>query len=377
VWGTQSEQLQQELPQLEKEICIRIQRLDEKAQIPTKGSKLAAGHDLYSIEDILIPANSRVLVKIGLAVVVPEGTYGRIAPRSGLATKGITVDAGVIDADYRGEVKVLLINHGKLDYEVKIGERIAQLVVERIDNQDWMEVDGLDGSERAGKGFGSTGTGLELKEIQPTICFLQADGNHEFYDFSDINQHPILRKGQVLLSNTIIAKANLKGFEADFLAKVREMAEEDLGWMQRKKELESLKEKGKELPKQWSISDNLLYYKNQLFIPANEDLQTPIANVRHIRKAQLFHQFLYTLGLPYLHPVKLTPPSGPGVGTARQHLTASQLRPNTKGHYHWNLSHNTVYVAAVRPTGCCSQDIWEGTFGELMQVFRAKSVDVE
>jgi len=188
-------------------------------------------------------------VKIGLAVAVPEGTSGRIAPRSGLATKGITVDAGVIDADYRGEVKVVLVNHGKLDYEGKIGERIAQLVVERIDDQDWMEVDGLDETERAEKGFGITGTGLELKETQPTICFLQADGNHEFYDSSDINQHPILRKGQVLLSNNIIAKANLKGFEAHFLAKVREMAEEDGVWMQRKKELESWKEKGKELPK--------------------------------------------------------------------------------------------------------------------------------
>jgi len=136
VWWTYSEQLQQELPQLEKEMCIRIERLDEKARIPTKGSKLAAGHDLYSIEDILIPANSSVVVKIGLAVTVPEGTYGRIAPRSGLATKGITVDAGVIDSDYRGEVKVLLVNHGKLYYEVRIGERIAQLVVERIDDQD-------------------------------------------------------------------------------------------------------------------------------------------------------------------------------------------------------------------------------------------------
>jgi len=171
-------------------------------------------------------------VKVCVAVTVPEGTYGRIVPRSGLATKGITVDAGVIDADNRGEVKVLLGNHGKLDYEVRIGERIAQLVVESIDDQDWMEVDGLDETERAGKGFESTGTGLELKETQPTICFLQANGNHEFYDSSDINQHPILRKGQVLLSNTIIAKADLKGFDADFLAKVREMAEEDLGWMQ-------------------------------------------------------------------------------------------------------------------------------------------------
>jgi len=168
-----------------------------------------------------------------------------------------------------------------LDYEVKIGEHIAQLVVERIDDQDSMEVDGLNETERAGKGFGSTGTGLELKETQPTICFLQADGNHEFYDSSDINQHPILRKGQVLLSNTIIAKADLKGFDADLLAKVREMAEEELGWMQRMKELESLKEKGKELPKQWSISDDLLYYKDRLFIPANEDLQTLITKGCH------------------------------------------------------------------------------------------------
>jgi len=102
-----------------------------KLESPQKGLSLKAGHDLYSIENILIRANNRALVKIGLAIAVPEGTYGRIAPRSGLATKGITVDVGVIDADYRGEVKVLRVNHGKLDYEVKLGERIAQLIVER------------------------------------------------------------------------------------------------------------------------------------------------------------------------------------------------------------------------------------------------------
>ena len=220
-------------------------------------------------------------MKIGFAVGVPEGTYGGLAPRSSLATKGITVDAGVIDADYRGEVKVLVVNHGRLDYQVKIGERIAQLVVDRIDDQDWIEVDGLEETERSGKGFGSTGTGLEFKATQPTICFLQADGNHEFYNSSDINQHPILRKGQVVLSNTITTKANQKGFEADFEAKVREMAEEDLGWRQRKEESESLKEQGKEFPKQWSISDSLLYYKDHLFIPANEDLQTLIAKEYH------------------------------------------------------------------------------------------------
>jgi len=121
---------------------IRVQRLSEDSRIPTKGSKLAAGHDLYSSEDIHIPANNRELVKIGLAIAVPEGTNGCIAPRSGLPTKGILVDAGVIDADYRGEVPVLLVNHNSINYEVRKGDRIAPLIVERLDDQDWMELEG-------------------------------------------------------------------------------------------------------------------------------------------------------------------------------------------------------------------------------------------
>jgi len=99
-----------------------------------------------------------------------------------LATKGISVDAGVIDTDYKGEIKVLLVNHNKVNYEVKKGDWMAQLIVEQLDDKDWMEVQGLDVTERAGKGFGSSGLGTELKEIHPTIFFLQADGNHQFYD---------------------------------------------------------------------------------------------------------------------------------------------------------------------------------------------------
>ena len=196
IWGSDSEQLQQVLPQVDKEMGIRVQKLSEEAQIPTIGSKLAAEHDLYSTENTVIPANNRALVKIGLAIAVPEGTYGRIAPSSGLATKGISMDAGVIDADYMGEVKVLLVNHGTTNYKVRKGDRIAQLIVERLDDQEWMEVDGLDEMARAEKGFGSSGLGMELKEVRPTICFLHADGNHKFYDSFDVNQNPILRKGQ-------------------------------------------------------------------------------------------------------------------------------------------------------------------------------------
>ena len=139
----------------------------------------------------------------------------------------------------------------------------------------------LDEMERADGGFGSTGLGLELKETQPMICFLYSDGNHEFYDTLDTYQHPTLRKGQILMSNAIIAKANLKKFEVEFLTKVQQAALEDADWVHRKEELEYMEKEGKELPKQWTISDNLLYYKNQLYIPAKEDLQTLIAKVCH------------------------------------------------------------------------------------------------
>ena len=121
---------------MEKQVGIRVQRLSEDAWIPTKRSKPAAGHDLDSREEINILASNPALVKIGLAIAVPEATYGRIAPRSGLATKGISVEAGVIDADYRGEVKVLLVNHNSTDYQVTKGDRIPQLIVERLDDQD-------------------------------------------------------------------------------------------------------------------------------------------------------------------------------------------------------------------------------------------------
>ena len=94
-----------------------------------------------------------------------------------------------------------------------------------------MELEGLDATERAEKGFGSSRLGAELKEVQPTICFLQVDGSHRFYDPFDINQHPILRKGQVLLSNAIMAKASLWKFEEDFLSAVKEAAKEDENWM--------------------------------------------------------------------------------------------------------------------------------------------------
>ncbi|GBC06096.1 hypothetical protein RclHR1_06610019 [Rhizophagus clarus] len=137
---------------------LRVKRLSPKAKIPRRSSVKAAGYDLYSASNITIPAKGKALVPTDLAVVVPEGTYGRVAPRSGLALKNsIDCGGGVVDADYRGPVGVILFNHGDVDYQVNEGDRVAQLVLERISTPDVVEVEELDETERGNRGFGSTG----------------------------------------------------------------------------------------------------------------------------------------------------------------------------------------------------------------------------
>src|ERR1700761_6245123 len=128
------------------------------AKDPKRGSRFAAGFDLAASEGQIIPAGKWKVISTGLEIAVPEGTYGRGAPRSGLAAKhGIDVGAGVIDYDYRGIVGVILINHGVVDFEVKIGDRIAQLILEKVDMADAEEVKELPSTERGENGFGSTG----------------------------------------------------------------------------------------------------------------------------------------------------------------------------------------------------------------------------
>ena len=117
----------------EQDDSLLIKLLSSKAKMPTKESRMAAGHDLYAMEEVLIPARGQTLVDTGLAVGFPRRTYARIAPRSGLANKKtINVRAGVIDADYTGEVKVILMNHGTQDSLILAGERMAQIIVEKI-----------------------------------------------------------------------------------------------------------------------------------------------------------------------------------------------------------------------------------------------------
>ncbi|CEP15249.1 hypothetical protein [Parasitella parasitica] len=137
---------------------LLIKRLSEFAQLPTRGSAHAAGYDLYCARDNVIPAQGKALVDTDLSLAIPEGHYGRVAPRSGLASKHhIDTGAGVIDSDYRGPLKVLLFNFSKEDYKVAQGDRIAQLIIERISTPDIMEVESLEESVRGANGFGSTG----------------------------------------------------------------------------------------------------------------------------------------------------------------------------------------------------------------------------
>lgn len=138
---------------------ILVKKLSDDAIIPTRGSSMSAGMDLYSVEELEILPGQHFIVSAGIAVSVPEGTYLRIAPRSGMAAKhGIDTLGGVVDADYRGEIKVILANFGMNPFKVNKGDRIAQAILEKVDYATVVEADTLDVTERNTDGFGSTGT---------------------------------------------------------------------------------------------------------------------------------------------------------------------------------------------------------------------------
>lgn len=137
---------------------LLVKKLSPKGRLPVRGSSQAAGYDLCSAVDTVIPAKGKSCVPTDISIAVPQGCYGRVAPRSGLAVKNfIDVGAGVIDADYRGPVGVVLFNFSDADFHVKEGDRIAQLVIERIATPEVLEVEDLDATQRGAGGFGSTG----------------------------------------------------------------------------------------------------------------------------------------------------------------------------------------------------------------------------
>jgi dUTP pyrophosphatase len=137
---------------------LRVKLLNDDARVPQRQSADAAGYDLHSCESIVVFARSRAKIRTGIAIALPKDTYGRVAPRSSLAyTRGIDVGAGVIDQDYRGEIGVIVFNHSDEDVEVKIGDRVAQLIIHRIATPEVEIVDEFDWTERGTGAFGSTG----------------------------------------------------------------------------------------------------------------------------------------------------------------------------------------------------------------------------
>ncbi|BFZ22117.1 hypothetical protein BsWGS_25155 [Bradybaena similaris] len=141
-----------------EQVVLQFTKLTSNATTPSKGSPLAAGYDLYSAHNYTVPAKGKEIVLTDIQIALPDGCYGRVAPRSGLAAKHfIDVGAGVIDQDYRGNVGVVMFNFSDTDFEVKKGDRIAQLICEKIYLPQLQELPALDNTERGSGGFGSTG----------------------------------------------------------------------------------------------------------------------------------------------------------------------------------------------------------------------------
>ncbi|MFM2300666.1 MAG: hypothetical protein RLZZ84_402 [Pseudomonadota bacterium] len=143
-------------------VPVPVKRLPhgEGLDLPAYATAGAAGMDVVSAEDITLAPGGRHAVATGLAMAIPHGFEVQVRPRSGLALKhGVTVPntPGTIDSDYRGELKVILINHGADPFEIRRGDRIAQLVLAPVTRASWLPVDELDETTRGAGGFGSTG----------------------------------------------------------------------------------------------------------------------------------------------------------------------------------------------------------------------------
>lgn len=141
---------------------IKVKKLNDNAKLPDRATELSAGADIYACidNDIMLNPGERKLIATGFALAVPAGYGGFVFPRSGLSSKhGVSLSncVGVIDSDYRGELKVPMINHGNEPYVIKNGERIAQLVIMPVDTSEFVFCDELDDTQRGEGGFGSTG----------------------------------------------------------------------------------------------------------------------------------------------------------------------------------------------------------------------------
>ena len=141
---------------------VKVKRLCNNARLQVRGTAGAAGYDLAAAQTAVVPTHGKVLVKTGLSISMPTGCYGRIAPRSGLALKkSIDLGAGVVDEDYRGELGVILFNFGEEDFKTNMGDKISQMIFERVKTPAIVEAGSLEETGRGNQGFGSTGINSE------------------------------------------------------------------------------------------------------------------------------------------------------------------------------------------------------------------------
>jgi len=144
---------------------LKVVLCSPQAKLPQRALG-SAGYDLYSACNVIVPARGKAIVNTDVRIRVPDGTYGRIAPRSGLAwNHHIAVGAGVIDPTYNGIVGIVLFNHSTNDFKVEVGDRCAQLICEKLDTPIVEEVQELDATERGEKGFGSTGISAPIEDV--------------------------------------------------------------------------------------------------------------------------------------------------------------------------------------------------------------------
>ena len=144
VLGIPAEQFNAMFANAHEQKKLKVKKHSDTATLPERKSLLAAGYDLCADQELTIPPGQRVTIDTNISVEIPPGHYGRIAPRSGLAVKqGINVMAGVIDTDYRGKVAVVLVNHGYDVFQVNVGDRIAQLILEKCSTPEVEEIDEL------------------------------------------------------------------------------------------------------------------------------------------------------------------------------------------------------------------------------------------
>jgi len=174
-----------------------------------------------------------------------------------------------------------MMNHGRKSYQVQEGDRIAQMIIEKIDMSGVIEVDYLQITDWGNKGFGSTDLSpkrtIAVEQVQQIMCQLYADSREKrLFSEDDIGRNPWLTQEEVMVSSAMISRALLQEYELELLEEVREASRNDLDWLSREATLKDLITRGKELPTNWQYKDGFPYFKNRLYIPANDALKTKL-----------------------------------------------------------------------------------------------------